>query len=419
MSFLQGWKGWKCFRKLPWDWRQLVFYSETGQDWHHFAALIEELNSRLNRKVCYVSSDIHDPGLKREHANYRSACIPEGFFLTLFFQMNQSDVFVLTMMDLGNLHLKRSLYPVHYVYLFHSMGSTHMVDHANSFDHYDTLFCTGPHQVREIRKREKLQGLLAKNLFEYGHPRLEQVLNDGREYRLDRRMPGISDQRPESQPGQQPGQNFGQKPGQKSVQKPAVLIAPTWGDSSIFNVCGSELIETLLNAGFKVIMRPHYQSNRLTPDVIKALRQRFAPHADFEYIDQMEETLSLFRSDILISDWSAMALEYSLGLEKPVLFIDLPRRIRNPQWQELEIEPIESAIRSQVGHIVSPDQLQMVPAGIKELLSRRSEFTSHIRELRHQLVFKLGSSIVEGAKELARISERQAQLRLEKTESHG
>ena len=60
------------------------------------------------------------------------------------------------------------------------------------------------------------------------------------------------------------------------------------------------------------------------------------------------------RSDILVSDWSAMALEYSMGLEKPVLFIDVPRRIRNPNWRELEIEPIENTIREQVGEIVSP-----------------------------------------------------------------
>lgn len=407
MAFLQGWRGWKGFRNLPWDWRSLVFYSETGQDWHQFSGLIEELNTHLNRLVCYVSSDPQDPGLQRTHANYRAIFIPEGFFLTLFFQVNQSDVFVLTMMDLGNLQLKRSLHPVHYVYLFHSMGSTHMVDHANSFDHYDTLFCTGPHQVREIRKREELKNLPAKNLFEYGHPRLEQVLHEGREFRLDRRMSAASTRQAVSQSGSQSG------------HRPLVLIAPTWGESSIFNVCGRELIETLLNAGYKVIMRPHYQSNRLTPDVIKTLTQRFASNPDFEYISQMGETLSLFRSDILISDWSAMALEYSLGLEKPVLFIDVPRRIRNPHWQELAIEPMESAIRSQVGEIVAPDQLQLVPDKVKELLSRRSGFISHMRELRQQLVFNLGSSITEGAKELARISDQQTQLRLEKTESHG
>ncbi len=399
MSFLQGWKAWKYFRKLPWEWRRLVFYSETGQDWHQFSGLIEELNGRLQRKVCYVTSDPHDPGLQREHVNYQAICIPEGIFLTLFFQTNQSDVFVLTMMDLGNLQLKRSLHPVHYVYLFHSMGSTHMVDHANSFDHYDTLFCTGPHQVSEIRKREELKKLPVKKLFEYGHPRLEQVLHEGREYRLDARMHMAATLEPEHQP--------------------VVLIAPTWGDTSIFNVCGEELIETLLAADFKVIMRPHYQSNRLTPDVIVQLRQRFDSYPDFEYVGQMGETQSLFRSDILVSDWSAMALEYSLGLEKPVLFIDVPRRIRNPDWQELGIEPMEAAIRSQVGEIVAPDQLQQVPARINQLLSRRAELTSQMRELRQRLVFKLGNSTTEGANELARITDQQTQSRLNRTANHG
>ncbi len=121
--------------------------------------------------------------MQRTHQNYRAIWIPEGLFLTIFFQVNQSDLFVLTMMDLQNLHLKRSTYPVHYVYLFHSMGSTHMVDNENSFDHYESLFCTGPHQIEEIRKREELKGLPAKHLFDYGHPRLEEVIAQGRAYR--------------------------------------------------------------------------------------------------------------------------------------------------------------------------------------------------------------------------------------------
>ena len=180
MSLFSGWKGWRKFKKLPWDWRNIVIYSETGQDWHQFSGLIRELNENFGRKTCYVSSDAGDPGLKREHDNFRAIYIPEGLFQTIFFQVNQSDLFVLTMMDLDNLQLKRSLQPVHYVYLFHSMGSTHMVDHANSFDHYESLFCSGPHQVAEIRRREELKGLPAKHLFDYGHPRLEDVIAQGR-----------------------------------------------------------------------------------------------------------------------------------------------------------------------------------------------------------------------------------------------
>ena len=76
MSFFSGWNGWRQFRKLPWAWRNIVIYYESGQDWHQFSGLIEQLNGPLGRKVCYISSDAMDPGLAREHENYRAICIP-------------------------------------------------------------------------------------------------------------------------------------------------------------------------------------------------------------------------------------------------------------------------------------------------------------------------------------------------------
>ena len=68
----------------------------------------------------------------------------------------------------------------------------------------------------------------------------------------------------------------------------------------------------MLEAGYHVIMRPHYQSNRQTPEVIAALRGAFEGRERFEYVDRQGETESILRSDILVSDWSAMALEYGL-----------------------------------------------------------------------------------------------------------
>ena len=383
MSFISGWKGWRSFRKLPWEWRNIVFFSESGQDWHQFSGLIAELNENLRRKVTYVTSDSADPGLSRQHENYRSIYIPEGWFLTLFFQVNQSDLFVLTMMDLHNLQLKRSLQPVHYVYLFHSMGSTHMVDHENSFDHYDSLFCTGPHQVAEIRRREELKNLPAKHLYDYGHPRLEEVIEQGRAY----------------------------GPPPVTAGPVTVLIAPTWGDDSIFNTCGKELIEVLLQAGCRVIMRPHYQSTRLTPDVIAAVRDCFMGHERFEYIDRMDETDSILRSDILVCDWSAMAMEYAMGLEKPVLFIDVPRRIRNPNWRELEIEPVETSIREQVGEVLATSALEQAPDAIERLLATAGRFRERMKDLREQSVFRLGHSVPDGAVEIARLADDRLEAR--------
>lgn len=383
MGLLKGWSAWREYRKLPADWRNIAIYSESGQDWHYFEPLITVLNEELKHKVTYVTSDPNDAGLSHRHDLFKAIYIPEGLFLTLHFNFQKADVVVMTMMDLNNFQLKKSINPVHYIYLFHSLGSTHMVDHANSYDAYDSLFCVGPHHVNELRKRESLQGLKARNLFEYGHPRLENLLVVAMSYQLS-------------------------APQAAEAGTTTVLIAPTWGEQSIFNTCGDELTGLLLDAGFHVIIRPHHQTLKMTPEVIDTLRSKYRGHDNFEYQDKMGESDSLFRSDILISDWSAMAIEYALGLEKPVLFIDLPRRIRNPDWQLLEIEPQEAAFRELAGEIVSPQQLDEIPQKIDLLLQDQESFRLRMEQLRSQMVFNIGNSIQLGAAEIARLADEKA-----------
>ncbi len=404
MGVFQAWAGWRKYRKLPQQWRNIVFYSESGQDWHYFEALIDVLNGDLERKVTYVTSDSSDPGLNRQHDLFEAICIPAGFFLTLHFQMQKADVVVLTMMDLGNLQFKKSINPVHYIYLFHSLGSTHMVDHANSYDAYDSLFCTGPHHVKELRKRELLAGIKPRHLFEYGHPRLERLL-----------LESDSQQANPSNTGQVPGS----LPKSQPESPPVVLIGPTWGEQSIFNSCGDELTGILLNAGFHVIIRPHYQTSLMTPEVLVKLKAKYGNHLNFEFQHRMGESDTLIRSDILICDWSAMAIEYALGLAKPVLFIDLPRRVRNPDWQAFDIEPLEASIRASIGEIVSPLQLEQVPQKVDELLQRKEQFRLAISQLREQLIFNIGSSISKGAAEIARIAENTANERIATEQKQG
>ncbi len=386
MGILRAWSGWRRYRSLPAEWRNIVIYSESGQDWHYFAPLIDVLNGDLHRRVTYVTSDEGDPGLVRQHDLYKAVCIPQGFFLTLHFNMQKADVVVLTMMDLDNLQLKKSINPIHYIYLFHSLGSTHMVDFANSYDAYDSLFCVGPHHVAELRKREEMQGLPARNLFEYGHPRLENLIEEFESYQRNH-------------------------PGKPENELPVALIAPTWGDNSIFNTCGEQLTGLLLDAGYHVIVRPHYQTIKMTPEVVDNIKRKYGERPNFEYQDRMGENDSLFRSDVLICDWSAMAIEYALGLCKPVLFIDLPRRVRNPDWEALGIEPQEAAFREQAGEIVSPSRLEVVPAKIARLLESREVIKQRMLEMRPDMVFNIGSSIERGAREIARLADQAAAQR--------
>ena len=378
MKLWQDWQSYRRFQKLAARDRNIVFYSETSQDWHNLQPLIDFLVDRLSRTVCHVTSDPFAPLPSPPRAGLHAFRIRAGAVCTWFFQTLKADVMVLTMLDLGNFHLKRSLHPVHYAYVFHSMGSTHMVDHANSYDHYDTLLCTGPHHVAEIRRREELKGLPAKHLFAYGYPRLERLIEVAAAHKREPSSP------------------------------PTVLLAPTWGGQSILHVCGEPLIAALLDAGMRVIMRPHYQTSRLAPRLVERLVARFGSNPRFRHVDRMDESASLLESDLLICDWSAMAIEYALGLGKPVLFVDVPPRVRNPDYAELGLEPMEMRIRRDLGSVLPLDQLADAPRRVAELLGGAAEFPLRTAELREDWAFNVGRSVEAGAREIARIADERA-----------
>jgi YidC/Oxa1 family membrane protein insertase len=377
MTLWQDWRSARHFQKLPPRDRNIVFYSETHQDWHHLQPLIDFLVERLSRTVCHVTSEPSAP-LPAARAGLHTFRVGGGAVCTWLFQTLKADVTVLTMLDLGNFHLKRSLHPVHYVYVFHSMGSTHMVDHENSYDHYDSLLCAGPHHVEEIRRREQMKGLPAKHLVPRGYPRLERLV-------------ALAAARPPKAPG-----------------PTTALLAPTWGETSTLHVCGEPLIAALLDAGIHVILRPHYQTARLAPRLVERLVARFGPDPAFRHVDRMEESESLFQSDLLISDWSAMAIEYALGLARPVLFVDVPPRVRNPKYLELGIEPMEMRIRRELGRILPLDRVEEAPRYVEGLVRDAPAFRERGAAFREQWAFNFGRSVEVGAREIARIADERA-----------
>jgi len=187
-----------------------------------------------------------------------------------------------------------------------------------------------------------------------------------------------------------------------------VLLAPTWGAQSTLPVCGEPLIAALLGAGIRVILRPHYQTARLAPRLVERLVARFGADPRFRHVDRMEESASLLESDLLISDWSAMAIEYALGLGKPVLFVDVPPRVRNPKYAELGLEPMEMRIRRELGRILPLDRLADAPRYVAELIRGAGEFRERSVALREQWAFNFGRSVEVGAREIARIADERA-----------
>ena len=159
------------FNELDLDERSIVFYSESSVILYPYVEeIIKELEKR-DQKICYVTSSKDDPIFKNENKNIRVFYIGDGSIRSKFFWELKAKVLITTMPDLENYWLKRSIvFPVHYIYLFHSMVSPLMANRnvngksgKEALDHFDTIFCVGPHWIKEFRAIERLYTLKQKN----------------------------------------------------------------------------------------------------------------------------------------------------------------------------------------------------------------------------------------------------------------
>lgn len=334
------------FRHLLKRKETITFYAESKEYFPYLEGLVERLDN-----PCYITSDSKDPVLLKPEAFYLNRLLP------LYMAFTNCKVLVMTMTDLNQFHIKRSVHPVHYVYTFHSLNSTHMTLRFGAFDYYDSILCVGPYQVEEIRRHEELYKLKPKKLVEAGYYRLEKLYESYKEYRKENS--GVN-----------------------------VLVAPTWGPSSLLEVCGRELLGILAKEGYKVTLRLH-------PETVK--RHQFSNYNGVVLETSVVGTDSLVGADILITDWSGISLEYAFGTERPVIFIGTSPKISNPKYEELGIEPIEFHLRNKIGIEVSPNELNRIPGIIQSLITNKRQYGTTMQKLRDKYIFNFGNSSKVGA----------------------
>ena len=107
----------------------------------------------------------------------------------------------------------------------------------------------------------------------------------------------------------------------------------------------------------------------------------------------------------MISDWSGAAIEYALGLEKPVIFVDVPRKVNNPNYQDIAYEPIEVMLRQEIGEVISPDRLSDIPAVVERLCDNPANWKTRMRELRSRWIYNVENSADVMASHIVTVSE--------------
>ncbi len=353
--------------------KRIVIYSEKSGFYKYFEALMKELFALSNVTVHYVTGDPDDKifDLAESHPKLRAYYIGNKKLITLMMKMD-ADMVLMTTPDLEKYYIKRSLVrkDIEYVYVPHDPMSVHMGLRENALDHFDTVFCTGPHVEREVRATEKVYGLPPKTLVRFGYPLSEKLRE------LGERNP--------------PDHRGGRK---------KILIAPSWQEDNVLDSCLDKLIETLYGEEYRLVVRPHPEYVKRYPEKMHAVTERYAHLVGdgLEFELDFSKNSSIYDSDIMITDWSGISCEFCYATGRPALFVNTAMKVENPNWQKVDCVPVEISLRDRIGVAVDKQDLAEAHRIVERLIEQTEEYREKIDEAYREHFFNIGNSAHVGA----------------------
>ena len=365
--------------------KHLVFYSESNGFYKYFKGFIDYILANTNLTIHYITSDPNDNifELEKENSRIKGYYIGENKLITMMMKMD-SDVVAMTMPDLENFHIKRSYLrkDIEYIFIQHGIGSNNMGMRRGCTDHFDTVFCAGPHQKREEEQIGDLYGLPNRNLVEVGYPLLDDMRRD---YNA---MPKVENKRKK------------------------ILIAPSWQTDNIVDSCLEDILDGLEGHDYEVIVRPHPQEVKLKREYMETLKKRYEPKG-IEIQTDFSSHNPVLEADLLITDWSGITWEYAFTTLRPILFINTPMKVRNPEYERIEERPLNIVLRDKLGKNLDLDALDKVAETVNYLLENTDFYNKEIASLAEVYIYNLDNSAEVGAKYIIsavqkKVAERKA-----------
>ena len=344
--------------------KHLVFYSESSGFYKYYKGIIEYILKNTNITIHYITSDPNDQVFVQEKQNpqIRAYYIGENKLITLMMKMD-ADLVVMTMPDIETYHIKRSYVrkDIEYIYVQHGLGSTNLTLTKTATDHFDTVFCAEKLIKQEELERERVLGVPKRNLVEVGYPLLDEMREA---YRTQEHA---------------------------IHEQPRILIAPSWQKDNIIDSCLEKILDRLKGRGYDITVRPHPQEVRHKKQYMEILKEKYAKDGIVIQTD-FSSNSTVFESDLLITDWSDIGFEFAFTTDKPVLYIDTPMKIMNPDYEQISVPPINILLRDKIGKRLNPKDLDCLPNAVENLLSSSEFYQEEIERLAHEHVYHLGES---------------------------
>ena len=355
--------------------KHVVFYSEKSGFYKYFEAIIDALLKKSSVTIHYVTNDPHDVifDIAKEQPRIKPYYIGLKKLIPLMMKL-EADVVVMTTPDFNKYYIKRSLMKkdVEYIYVPHDMMSVHMGFREGALDEFSTIFCTGAHVAREVRATEQVYGLPEKTLVEFGYPFADKLIEAGEKERAEH----------------------------VSTGKKEILIAPSWQEDNLLDSCIDTLIDKLYCEDYHLIVRPHPEyvkrySARMNA-LVEKYRDKTGENLSFEL--DFSRNKSVYASDLLITDWSGIALEYCFATKRPAVFVNTKLKCMNENWEKIGLTPVEITLRDQVGVSVNKEDVDHCDEIVRRLLNSSAEYEKIIEETLQNHLYNIGHAGEAGAK---------------------
>lgn len=349
--------------------KKLVFYSEKNGFYKYYKGIIEEIIRRTNIVIHYITGDPEDEVFALENEQFKPYYIGENRLIILMMKL-ETQIMVMTTPDLENFQLKRSYVKkdIEYLYVPHDVNSSNLTFHKDALDHFDTIFASGPRHKAELLEREKKYNLPKKRIVEWGSGVIDNMIAAY-----------------EMMPMQQ-----------EEKKRKTILIAPSWQKDNILDSCIEQILDGMKTSEYHIIVRPHPQYVRHFEARIDALAEKYKGYAEVQ--KDFSSNSTVYMADMLVTDWSSIAYEYVFSTLKPVLFINTPMKVVNPDYQELSTVPIDIELRDKVGISLEPARISEIADAVERLLHEERFSKGSMAELRDACIYHVGSSGKVGAK---------------------
>ena len=274
----------KNANKIPY-----LIFAEDKRYWQVFKPVCDEFEKR-GIDVVYWTMTPDDPVFDLDYEHIKFEFIGEGNKAFAKLNVVNAGVILATTPGLDVYQWRRSKNADCYVHMFHSVG--YCGYRMFGIDFYDAVIAAGQYQIDIMRELERTRDLPAKEGVLVGMPYFDELKK-----KLNSSTP-------------------------VSNERTTVLLAPSWGENSIFTRLGSKVIDELVKTDYDIIIRPHPQSFINDAELMKSLMEKYPENDHLKWDRSSDNFETLKKADIMISDFSGVMYDFAFVFDKPVIYLE-------------------------------------------------------------------------------------------------